>query len=100
MTTTDSQYEFTVKVPELSTKSAFNATLSIKVAKPTDASGILHYLRGVQIKNDFVNNWVRKNAPDCGMEIRGGPRPVFQDPADRASPVIAYEQDFRLTPRI
>ena len=72
-------------------------SVKIEVNDEQPASPVLHYLRSVQVKNDVMNSWVRDNAPGYGMEIKGGPRPVFQTENDRSTPVIAYVQEFRLT---
>ncbi len=69
----------------------------IDVNDKQTASAVLHYLRSVQVKNDVMNTWVAANAPGYGMEIRGGPRPVFAVDNDRSSPVVGYVQEFRLT---
>ncbi len=90
------QYPFEVHAPSLGREDKFTATVRIKVESPDKQSGVLHYIRSIQIKQDFMNGWIKDNAPGYGLEIVGGPRPVFKDPGDRQSPVIAYEQDFKV----
>lgn len=94
------QYTFSITAPDISTHQTFIATVNVPVEKPEDAAGILGYTRSIQLKNDIVHGWGRKNAPDYGMSTKGGPRPVFQDPKDRTSKVLAYEVDFQFTKRI
>lgn len=94
------QYEFEVIAPGEGRQATFNATVRIKVEKETEQSDVLHYIRSIQMKNDFQNGWMKDHAPNHGLEIRGGPRPIFADDSDRTSGVVAYEQDFRLSPRI
>jgi hypothetical protein len=89
-------FPFEVIVPNKG-DGTFVATVRIALSDDRQAVDILQYIRGLQIKNDLMNNWARTNAPNYGLEVRGGPRPVFKDPADRTSPVTAYEQDFRFT---
>jgi len=93
---TTAQFPFTVESSDAEGHTV-TLTVRIEVAEDQPANAILHYLRSVQVKNDLMNNWVKKNAPGYGMEIRGGPRPVFNEPSDRDSGVTAYEQEFRLT---
>jgi len=93
---TDTQFSFTVRAPELGRQGTFTATVTVEVT-PQTARAALHYIRSLQLKSDFMNGWVKDNAPTYGIEIRGGPRPVFETAGDRSTPVVAYEQDFRLT---
>ena len=74
-------------------------TLAVRIDVTADqpANQVLHYLRSVQVKNDIMHEWVRENAPGYGMEIRGGPAPIFEKPGDRSSTVVGYQQEFRLT---
>lgn len=90
------QFPFKVRAPDEGVEGNFNATVVIETT-PETLSNVLHYIRSVQIKNDFMNQWVKKNAPGHGLSLHGGPRPVFQEPGDRTTPVVAYEQDFRLS---
>lgn len=91
------QFDFEVHAPDIDRQSAFVATVRIPIGKRGDESQVLHYIRSIQLKNDFMNKWVRDNASGYGVEIRGGPRPVFTRAGERESGVSAYEQDFRLT---
>lgn len=96
------QFAFEVHAPSAGREGTFTATLRIPVTPgaggaPGNESQVLHYIRSIQLKNDFMNGWCKDNAPNYGLEIRGGPRPVFVDPNNRTSGVTAYEQDFRLT---
>lgn len=90
------QYDFEVHAPD-SREGTFNATVRIPIKEPKEQSGVLHYLRSVQLRKDFMNGWLREKAPGYGVSVHGGPRPVFSVPDDRASGVVAYEQTFRLT---
>lgn len=91
-----SQYKFTVSAPQVR-DNRFNATVKIEVPDDKEASKILHYIRSIHLKEDFMNGWVRTNAPGYGINVKGGPRPVFKQPDDRSSGVVAYEQDFQLS---
>lgn len=91
-----SQFPFHVDCPETEGHTR-TLTVTVDVTDQQPASKVMHYLRSVQLKNDIINQWVAKNAPGYGMEIRGGPRPVFADPKDRSSEVLGYAQEFRLT---
>ena len=96
------QFPFEVHAPAAGREGTFTATLRIPVqpgeaGRPGNENQILHYIRSIQLKNDFMNGWCKDNAPNYGLEIRGGPRPVFKVAEDRTSGVVAYEQDFRLT---
>ena len=92
----DPQFSFTVRAPDMTRQGTFTATVVVEVT-PQTARQALHYIRGLQLKSDFMNGWVKDNAPGYGIEIRGGPRPIFETAGDRSSPVTGYEQDFRLT---
>lgn len=91
-----SQYPFHVQTSEAGGHTR-HVTVTIDVNDEQPAQKVLGYLRSIQLKNDFMNSWVAENASGYGLEIRNGPRPVFEDPNDRTSPVVAYAQDFRLT---
>lgn len=95
MTTT--QFDFEVKAPDAGREGRFVATVRVPLKEGTSANQVLHYIRSIQLKNDFMNGWVTKNAPNYGIEILGGPRPVFNEPGNRESGVAAYDQDFRLS---
>lgn len=90
------QFPFTVESDQ-NQGHTINLTVRVEVGEDQPASAVLHYLRSRQVKEDLMNNWVKSEAPGYGMEIRGGPRPVFEVASDRSSPVEAYEQEFRLT---
>lgn len=90
-------FKFDVSTERPEGSHVFNATVKIDVEEGRNPSDILQYLRSTTMKNDFMNNWVATNAPGYGIEVRGGPRPVYSDPKNRESGVCAYEQDFRLT---
>jgi hypothetical protein len=96
-------FPFDVQAPASTAgKNSFIVTVNIPLEKEDDAKLILSYMRSIQLKQDLISGWASKNLPDCGMEVVGGPRPVFAgaDPADRTQPVISYAQDFRFTRRI
>lgn len=86
--------------PSTSGKPSFIVTVQVPLQVPADAPRILAYMRSIQLKQDLVAGWASKNLPDCGMEVVGGPRPVFQVEDDRSTPVLGYRQDFRFTRRI
>jgi len=87
---------FTVQ-PGTRSGGAINITVRIDCDAKTKATDILHYLRSIGMKQDLQSGWCQDNYPGYGMAVHGGPRPVFKDPKDRGSGVLAYEQDFRLT---
>jgi hypothetical protein len=91
------QYPFKVIAPNLGQSQKFTVTVRINVPTPEDAKSVLDYIHGAQLKTDFMNSWMRENTPGYGVEVRGGPRPVFEKPDDRQSQVLAYEQDFRVS---
>ncbi len=93
------QFKFKVIAPQSFEQASFMITVRIEVPdkKQSECTRVLHYIRNAQIKDDLMNSWIRENAAGYGMEIKGGPRPVFENEADRSSPVVAYEQDFKLT---
>lgn len=90
------KFEFDVLATE-SEGHTMPIAVRIAVNEKQSASDVLKYIRSVSLKNDVMNNWVKNNAPGYGMEIREGPRPVFEEDGNRDSGVIAYEQSFRLT---
>lgn len=94
MTATQFPFDVTVRNTEGHT---MPLTIKVAVNKDQQAHAILKYLRSVQAKNDLMNSWVKENAAGYGMEVVGGPRPVFETANDRNTPVVAYEQDFKLT---
>lgn len=79
---------------------AFTVTISVKVPENATPVDVINYIRSLQIKQDLQGQWMRTNAPNHGLEVRGGPRPVMEVPGDLTSKVVAYEQDFRLCPRV
>jgi len=91
------QFPFEVSAPEMNNQGTFMATVTIPIEEGAEQGRVLQYIRGIQLKNDFTNTWVRDNAPGYGLEIKGGPRPVHEVPGDRTSPVLAYQQDYRLS---
>jgi len=91
-------FPFEVVVPAgAKGESSFTVTVRIKLDADTPASDVLHYIRSIHLKNDLMNDWARVNAPNMGLEVKGGPRPAFSVANDRNSPVEAYEQDFKFT---
>lgn len=93
------QFKFKVIAPQSFEQASFLITVRVEVPDKDQkhCSAILHYIRNAQIKDDLMNSWVRQNAAGYGMEVKGGPRPVFEREVDRSSPVVAYEQDYKLT---
>lgn len=90
------QLPFEILAPEGELNHTFVITARIPVT-PGQESEVLNYIRGMQMKNDITNTWIKKFAPGYGMEVRSGPRPVMEKKDDRTSKILAYEQDFRLT---
>jgi hypothetical protein len=95
-------FPFNVILPKSGTagKNSFVVTVQVPIQSEDTRPAILSYLRSIQVKQDLMAGWVRQHASDCGMEVVGGPRPLFEVEEDRSSRVLAYEQDFRLTRRI
>jgi hypothetical protein len=91
------QFPFRVMAPSLKDSGSVTVTIQIDVPAPSEQAHVLNYIHGTQLKSDFMNGWMRENTPGYGVEVKGGPRPVFETAGDRTSPVISYEQDFRLT---
>jgi hypothetical protein len=92
--------EIEVHAPQISQSQQFVATVRIRLKQQSDAPKILTYLRSIEVKNDLINGWAREHAPEYGMAVKGGPRPVFTEARNRETPVIAYEVDFEFTKRI
>lgn len=90
---------FTVIKPETAT-GTFNITVHVALVPPTTPAEVINYIRSMSLKQDLMNGWVRENAPNHGLETRGGPRPVTKDPNDLSTEILAYEQDYRLCQRI
>ena len=92
-----SRFPFTVKSDLGETDSPkISAYVTVEMKDGVRAVDVLNYLRSAEAKNDFFTTWMAKNAPGFGVEVRGGPHPIFENPKDRASRVVAYEQEFRL----
>lgn len=72
------------------------ATIRVEIKDGIKPADVLNYLRSAEAKNDFFNTWMTKHTPGFGVEVRGGPHPVFEIPGDRSSKVLYYEQEFRL----
>ena len=81
-------------------RGTFTITVRVPVPKDVPPNEVVTYIRSAAIKSDVASTWVAVKAPNCGLEVYGGPRPILNDPKDRSSGVLAYEQDFRLCPRI
>lgn len=90
---------YEILVPE-KLDASFILTARIKLENQADAGDILSYLRSQALKEDIHRAWMVKNAANYGMEVKGGPRPIFKVAGDRDSGVVAYECDFRLAQRI
>ncbi len=93
------EFPYEVVCPE-KPSGAFVITVKMPIPEKASASDVINYIRSLAVKHDLNDTWVKKNAPNHGMEVRGGPRPVLKTAEDRTSAIIAYEQDFRLCPRI
>lgn len=76
---------------------SYVVSIKIGLSKADDAKDVLHYLRSQQLRTDFSNGWAAKNAPNHGIELKGGPMPITHNPKDLSSEVIGYEQELRLT---
>ena len=93
-----SRFPFTVESNLGETDSPkISAFVRVEMKDGMKAVDVLNYLRSAEAKNDFFTSWMAKNAPGFGVEVRGGPHPIFEDPRDRSSRVVAYEQEFRLS---
>jgi hypothetical protein len=95
------QFPLRVINPEFS--QGQRVTLKVAVDVPENEKDgklvdILNYMKSMQMKIDFINGWVVKNAPGYSVELVAGPRPVLERPGDRTSKVLAYEQEIRLNP--
>jgi hypothetical protein len=93
------QFPYSILVPE-KLDASFILTVRIKLENQAEAGDILSYLRSQALKDDIHRSWMIKNASNSGMEVKGGPRPIFKIENDRDSGVVAYECDFRITQRI
>ena len=92
-------FDYTVKAPP-KPSGAYVVTVHMPIPEKASPSDVINYIRSIGLKHDLNDSWVKVNAPNHGMEVVGGPRPVLQDPSDRTSKLTAYEQDFRLCPRV
>jgi hypothetical protein len=92
-------FPYTVDAPK-NPRGTFVATVRIAVPEAVPPAEVVTYIRSAALKSDLASEWISKNAPNCGLEVYGGPRPILKDQKDRSSGVLAYEQDFRLCPRI
>jgi len=93
------QFPYEILVPE-KLDASFILTARIKLENQAEAGEILSYLRSQALKEDIHRSWMIKNASNHGMEVKGGPRPIFKVSGDRESGVTAYECDFRIAQRI
>ena len=71
-------------------------TMRVEVTPEHKPADVLGFLRSRLAKEAVRDDWVRKNAPNYGMSVHGGPRPVMSNPDDRSSTILAYEQDFKI----
>jgi len=92
-------FPYEVNAPEKPV-GTFVVTIKMPIPEKALPSDVINYIRSPGVKNDLNDTWVKKNAPNHGMEVRGGPRPVLENAADRTSRIVAYEQDFKLCPRV
>lgn len=93
-------YPFKVIAPEdVKTPRAYSIRVRIDVPSPTESADVIGYLRSFALKQELERGWMREHAPQHGLEIRGAPTPVTEREGDLSSPVIAYEQEFRLCQR-
>jgi hypothetical protein len=88
-------FQYDIIAPEAPT-GTFLITARVAIPKDVPPNEVINFIRSNALKTDIHANWMRQNAPSHGMEVRGGPRPVLKDPKDRTSPILAYEQDFRI----
>lgn len=96
------KFPFKVIPPE-NPVGSFNIVVRVEVGEEAKAADVLHFLRSFQLKTDLANGWIRENAPNHGLEVRGGPRPVMDDPTNPRNlnaKLLAYEQEYRLCQRV
>lgn len=92
-------FPFEISVPE-NPAGAFSLTVRVKIPEDATASEVITYIRSHAMKQDLANGWIRQNAANHGLEVRGGPRPITEDPQNLSSKLLAYEQEFRLCPKV
>jgi hypothetical protein len=95
-------FPYSVIAPE-NPSGSFNIVVRASVPEGANPAEVLSFLRSFQLKQDLSNGWIRQHAPNHGLEVRGGPRPVMDDPANPRNlnaKLIAYEQEFRLCHRV
>lgn len=92
-------YPFEIAVPA-NTSGPFNLTVKVPIPEDSTPAEVITYIRSFALKQDLANGWIKTNAPGYGLEVRGGPRPVTLDDKDLNSKLLAYEQEFRLCPRV
>lgn len=94
-------FPFTVIHPESDghLPRVFNIKVRVEVTPDVSPNEVLQYIRSFAIKQELERGWMSKHAPNYGLEIRGGPVPITKDPNDLSTPVVAYEQEFRLCQR-
>jgi len=95
-------FPFSISAPEATT-GTFNIVVRVNIPDKAAPADVISYLRSFQLKQDLAAGWIRQHAPNHGLEVRGGPRPVMDDPQNPRNlnaKLIAYEQEFRLCPRV
>ena len=92
-------FPYEVSSPD-SPRGTFTITVRVPVPKDAPPNEVVSYIRSAALKSDVSSGWIAKNAPNHGLAVSGGPRPILADPKDRSSAILAYEQEFRLCPRI
>lgn len=93
-------FPYEILSPEKPEGTSYIITIKVPVTKAADQAAALQFIRSQAIKDEVYRTWMSKHAPNYGMEVRGGPRPVFEKPSDRSSPVVAYEVDYRISQRM
>ena len=91
------QFDFEVSPGTEDSGTSKIMTAKVLMGVTSKAPEILSYFRSAVFKQDFVEGYINKHAPGCGLELRGGPRPVFAIANERGSDVLGYEQDVRVT---
>lgn len=73
-----------------------NISVVIRITDDVKAPDILGYMRSGELRKDIARQWGNKNAPSYGINLVGGPEPVFERERDRESGIVGYRQQASL----